>query len=906
MLKLFRLLSNLLRKSRVEHDLDEEISFYLETLTQEGVAAGMSEQEARRAARLELGGVDAVKEAVRDVRNGAALDRIWQDLRSAIRALRKKPGFTAAAVLVLALGIGANSAVFSLVVNVILLKPLSVSHPEELIGLYSRHTKHPDNYRLFSYPNYVDVRRAGAPIFSGLLAQGLEMVAVGNGDHTQRMFAGIVSSNYFSTLGVSLLRGRPFKAEEERTGLDLPVILTYPYWRKTGEDPQILGKRLTINGRLFTIIGITPKGFTGTMALFSPEIYVPLGAYSAVNNGSLLSARDNNALLLVGRLKRGITSRAANAKLAVIASQMDKVFPAENRNWTLILGPLSRLGIFDRPSDDRPLGVPAVLLTPLAAVVLLIASLNLANMMMAKGAARRKEIAIRLAIGSGRQRIVQQLVTEALVLAIIGGVAGLFIASWSTTLLVRSLAGIAPLELVYKAAPDVRVVVVTLACCVASTVVFGLFPAWRLSSPDVSLDLKQNSGEDSAGRKRRFFSQSNMFVIVQLSLSLMMLTAAGLFIHSAIRAANIDPGFSLDNQVLAEVDASLLNYDEARARQTYGALRQRLRQVSGIQSVAMAATVPFGNRRLAKSISPAHAVASREQPETIVRFNLVSDDYFRTLEIPQLLGRSFAPAESIPGSKSHVVILDQLAAEKLWPNENAMGKQIRLKEDSNGSQSLLCEVVGVVGNMRESIMGDKAEPHAYFPLGQEYQADMQIHVKFSGRGKKVESAMLRTIRHEIRTTDGRLPVLELKTMREHLESSLDIWVVRTGAHMLAIFGGLALLLAVTGLYSINAYTVARRTREIGIRMAIGADDSLALRMILGEGLRVTAVGLMFGLLMGIGIGRALAGYLYGVSDVDPAVLSAACILLAVVALFACYVPARRASRVDPMVALRYE
>jgi predicted permease len=849
------------------------------------------------------------------------MNHVWQDVRYGVRVLLSKPGFTAAAVLVLALGIGANSAVFSLI-NAFLLKPLQVEKPEDLAGLYSRDTKHPDVYRAFSYPNYVDIRD-DHQVFTSLAALNMAMVGIQEGETTRRSFAGVVSSNYFSMLGVTLLKGRPFLAEEEKPGGELTVIVTYPFWKKKGADPALVGKQVRINGRLFTVAGITPQGFTGTMALVSPEVFVPLGAYNVVMNDfeghvKPLAARDNNALILVGRLKPGVTLQGADAMLAVIASQMAKAYPAENKDQTLVARRPSRLSLSTNPTVDVGLQMPAIMLLSLASVVLLIASLNLANMMMAKGAARRKEIAIRLAIGGGRRRIVGQLVTEGMILAILGGCAGLFIASWSTTLLIGSLAGLAPVQIIFDSAPDARVLAVTLLFCVLSTLVFSLFPAWKLSKPDVWVDLKENTGEDTAGRSRRLFSRGNMLVMAQLSLSLMMLTAAGLFVHSAVRASGIQPGFALDNQVLAEVDASLINIDEAHGKQLYATLKDRLRQVPGVRSVAIAATVPFGMLQLGKNIRPADAAASKGHPALSARYNIVSEDYFQTLDIPLLRGRSFAASESTPGSKSSVAIIDKLAAEKLWPGGDAVGKHIRIDSGALGShaeasgsgeapkQATDLEIVGVVANIRENILGGKAEPHLYLPFGQEYQADVQLHLKVAAGGAEADSRMLDTIRREIRATDERLPLLSLKTMRGHLESGIDIWVVRTGAHVLEIFGSVALFLAVIGLYAVNAYTVALRTREIGIRMALGADASSTLAMILREGIKVTAVGAAVGLVLSIGLGQLLAGFLYDIRGFDPMVLGAAPVVLALVALVACYLPARRAARVDPMIALRYE
>jgi len=836
------------------------------------------------------------------------MNQIWQDVRYGIRMLLNKPGFTAAAVLVLALGIGANSAVFSLI-NAFLLKPLHVQKPEELAGLYSRDTKHPNTYRAFSYPNYVDIRD-GNQAFSSLTAFNMALVGVQEGDSTRRTFAGVISSNYFSTLGVTLAKGRAFLAQDETPGGELTAIVTYPFWEKKGADPQLVGKPVRINGRLFTIVGITPKGFSGTTALVSPEIFVPLNAYGMVMNdfeGHVrpLAARDNHTLMLVGRLKPGVTLKTADATLAVEASQMEKAY-AENKDQALVVRPLSRMSISTGPQDDHELRMPAVMLLSLAAVVLLIASLNLANMMMAKGTSRRKEIAIRLAIGGSRRRIVRQLVTEGLLLALLGGAAGLVVASWSTTLLIQSLSEMAPIDVIYDARPDVRVLGFTLLFCALSTVVFGLFPAWKLSKPDVWVDLKENLGEDVAGRKRRLFSRGNMLVMAQLSLSLMMLTAAGLFVHSAVRASNVQPGFSLENEVLAEMDASLINYDEEHGNQLYGTLKERLRQVPGVQSVAIAATVPFGMFSLGKSVTPSDVPASKEHPAVGARYNIVSEDYFQTLGIPMLRGRAFTSAECTAGSRNSVAILDKAAAEKLWPGGDALGKHIRMDDAKNHGPDL--EVVGVAGDVLENILGrgEGSAGHVYAPFGREYQANVNFHFKVAGGGPDAEKRMMETIRREILAVDERLPLLGLKTMRGNLESSFDLWVVRTGAHILEIFGSVALLLAVIGLYALNAYTVARRTREIGIRMALGADTASTLRMILGDALKVTMAGIGAGLLLAIGLGKVLAGVLYDIRSIDPLVIGGAPLVLALVALFACYVPARRAARVDPMIALRYE
>ena len=832
---------------------------------------------------------------------------LLQDVRYGVRTLIQRPGFTAVAILVLSLGIGANTAIFSLV-NAFLLKPLAIQQPEQLMGCYSRDTRKADTYRAFSYPNYVDLREKNT-VFTSVMAHNMAMVGIAEGDSTRRSFADVVSSNYFATLGVPLFRGRTFTADEERPDTNpLVTIVSYPYWKKTGSDPNLVGKAIRVNGRLFTVVGITPQGFSGTTALVSSELYMPIGAYRILANdfeghGRSLALRDHHSLIVVGRLRPGLTVKEADPQLAVVASQLEKAYPAENKEQTFIARPLSRMSVSTNPGNDGELRVPAILLLSMAAVVLLIASLNLANMMLARGAARRKEFAIRSALGGGRARIIRQLFTEGLILACLGGLAGLVVAWWSTSLLVASLSRMAPLDIVYSAGPDIRVLAFTMAFCFLSTVMFSLGPAWNLSKPDVVSDLKKASGDEAAGGTRRLFSRRNLLVMGQLSLSMMMLAAAGLFVRSAVQAANVAPGFSLENGVIAEVDAALAGYDEVHGRQVYGALLTRLRQLPGVESADLAITVPFGMTTFGKALKAADDAASKSV-ET--NWNIVSETYFQTLGIPIIRGRSFTAAETSPETHSRAIVIDKLAAERLWPKGDALGKHVKYESELPNHPAEEVEIVGIVANIQDHIIGRDMQPHAYVPFGQKYQSNVNVHLKLTPRDHAAQARLIETIRREFRAVDERLPVLSFKTMRDHLDSSFDLWIVRTGASMLAIFGAVAMMLAVVGLYGVKAYTVAQRTRELGIRMALGATSGDTLGLILREGVNVTLVGLGIGMLLAIALGRVLAGMLYEVRALDPWVFTIAPVTLAAVSLFACYLPARRASRVDPMVALRYE
>jgi predicted permease len=838
-----------------------------------------------------------------------------RDVRFGARMFRKNPWFMCAAVTVLALGIGANTAIFSLV-DALLLKPLVIRNPGELVGCYSRDTGKP-RYRGFSYPDYAELRENGGA-FSSLLAHNLAMVGLSEGDTTRRVFADIVSANYFTTFGVPLFQGRSFTPEEERPASAVPVVIvSYSYWKKTGADPQLLGKSVRINSRVYTVVGIAPEGFTGTTAMISPELYLPLGVYEmAINDfegvGRALAARSNHDLILVGRLRPGVSQKSADALLATAASQLARAYPEDDKDQTFLAQPLPRMGISTEPESDSELKIPAILLLAVAGVVLLIASLNVANMMLARGTTRGKEVAIRLAMGGSRADIVRQLLVEGFLLALAGGVAGLAVTYWSTGALVRSMARLAPIDLVYSAGPDTRVLFATIGFCVLSTILFGLGPAWSLSGSNLFAGLKIGDRADfQANRRRGIFARRNLLVMGQISLSLMLLSAAGLFIRSSVQAARVEPGFRVSGEMLAEVDTSLAGYDETRGRETYRTVVERLQAIPGVESVSLAATVPFGMISLGKTVqrsgdarSSATGSASAA-PEVACRYNIVTGDYFQTMGIPLQRGRAFTAADAA-GTKHSVAILDQAAAEKLWPGGDAVGKNVRLVSEGDMEPAVDAEVVGVVANMQESVIGTQRPPHIYVPFGQAYQSDMNIHLMTSAQDAQAEARLLETVRSEIRAVDPHIPVLALKTLRMHMDSSFDLWIVRTGARMFVIFGGVALLLAAIGLYGVRAYTVGMRTREIGIRMALGARASDALRMILREGMALFGIGAGVGLALSLPVGKVLSSLLYRVDSFDPVVLTLASALLAAVSFVACYIPARRAARLDPMVALRDE
>jgi len=829
------------------------------------------------------------------------MSSLLQDLRHSVRLLRRTPGFTVVAVLVLALGIGANTAVFS-IVNALLLKPMP-GRVGELVGVFNKDRTKPDSYRGFSYPAFVELRDHN-DVFDSLMAHTFSLVGIREGDTTRRTFAAVVSSNYFTTVGVSLTAGRAFSAEEERPGAAIPVaIVSDGVWRRAGGDPKYLGSTITVNAVTFTVIGIAPPGFTGTMAIASPDVWFPLGVYDAVvtdifkQQGGGIGDRKSDALVLAGRLKPGISIASAEPHLDQIAARLSEAYPATDRDRTFTLSALQRLGTSTSPKQRDPLAGVSGMLLLMSALVLVVACLNLANLMLARSAARRKEMAIRLALGGSRARIVRQLLTEGFVLSVAGGAAGLLLAWWTTSLLAGSMSSVFPASVVIDAAPDIRVFAAAGAFAVLSTICFALGPALAASHAELVPDLKADSRDGGARGASRLVS-GPVLVISQLAVSLALVAAGGLFVRGALNIATTDPGFSLDRQLIVGVDASMAGYDEARGRATYRAMLDRLRALPGIEQVSFASTVPFGDMTEGRDV---HAGDRKASPG----FVIVGADYFKTLGLTMLRGREFTRSEEDASPRAGTLaVLNEPLARKLFGDENPVGRQIQVGERERGTERTL-EIIGVAPGLRHEIFDVAPVPQIYVASGGPYRGSMNVHLRVSG-GAGSETAMLDPVRRELRQVDDRLPVVSMRTMSGHRDASILAWSVRVAAGLFSAFGGLALLLATIGVYGLKAYDVSRRTREIGIRMALGATGGDVERLVMREGLRTTIAGLVIGLLLAAGLGKIVSGILYRVSPFDPFVLTLAAVALSTAAMLACYLPARRATRVVPLEALRSE
>jgi predicted permease len=859
-----------------------------------------------------------------------------QDLKFALRQLLKSPGFTIAAVIVLALGIGANTAVFSLV-HTMFFAPPGYAKPQEVVQVFSQDKKNPKTYRGFSYPTYTDIRAQNS-VFSDVMAYNLAMIGLGQKGDTRRAFAAIVSSNYFSVLGVPLARGRAFLPEEEILRRNAPVaVVSYAYWQKHNLDPSVLGSELLVNGHPFTIVGIAPRGFTGTMQVFSAEVWLPMSNYERIandfeqENKTPFGERGGQQLIIVGRLKPGMTAASAKPALEGLAANLETAFPVEQKDQTFTTTPISRFSVSTSPSGEGGMATIAPMLLGMAVVVLLVACLNLANMLLARGTARRKEIAIRLALGGSRFRIVRQLLTEGFLLALLGGIGGLLLGLWSSSLLVASLGQMMPLDIVWSSGPNLAILAATFGFCVAGTLLFALGPALKLSRSAVVADLKEQAGEDVVRRRWKFLPR-NPLVVAQIAFSLALLTAAALFIRGAGKAASVDTGLAAGTTFLLETDASLAGYQPQRAQDLYRNLEERLASLPAVERVSVSATVPFGMLSLSRKVQRAGLQAAPDaKPATAAEglafsadWNSVGADYFATVGLPVLRGRAFNQAEATQSGGPMVAIIDEVLAKKLWPEGDALGQRIQYASDKaptaksggtgvganadlsgeTGKESI--EIIGIVPTTKQQLFEKDAPGQMYLPFARGFQSNVSFFIRFRSLAPGTEAGTADLLRRTIREVDPALPVLLLKSFAQHLDSNFQLWVVRAGAAMFSVFGGLALGLAVVGLYGVKAYSVARRTREIGIRMALGAQPGMVLRMIMREGSIMLFSGIFLGLLLAAATGKILSGMLYEVGALDPIAFTFAPLVLAVAALFATWLPARRATRISPMAALRTE
>ena len=883
---------------RADQELDDEIETHLRLLTERYVRQGMSEAEAARAARRQFGNATLLKEASREMRRIRLIDTLVQDVLFGARMLLKHKGFTAVAVLSLALGIGANTALFSLA-DAFLWRALPVVNNDSLFTLVRG-----DGLEWpCSYPDYVDYRDRNQS-FAGLVAFEPAIFAFGNGERSRVVTGELVTGNFFEVLGAPMSQGRAFLPEEDRTpGAHPVVVISHDFWvQEFGGDPQLVGKTIKLNNHSFTVIGVAAADFTDISNPLRADLWVPMMMQAAAkpNEQPGLSNRDLG-MFAFGRLKEGVSRAQAEAELETINRQLLQAYPAPSdgeaswRELPLSLWPAR--GTLSSGIRQRTKLV-IILVTFVTGIVLLIACANVANLLLARGADRYKEIAIRLAMGAGRLRLIRQLLTESLLLALLAAAAGSMLAFWINQLLMSVLPALPPpyvLNLDLRL--DARVFVFALLLSMLTIVFFGLGPAWAATRPEVVPALKEEPG--TSGR-RKSFSLRNLLVVTQVALSLALLICAGLFIRSLRNTQAIDPGFDTSNGLVMMLDLGMVGYDEERGLQFYRRLAERLATTPGVRSTTIADYFPLG---FAGGFGATISIEGQPppadgQPIFVARQN-IGLRYFETMGIPLLRGRDFTTQDT--ASSERVVIINETMARRHWPNlkdiGEVLGRHIRIGPDQNAPWSV---IVGVAGDCKVWWLREEKRAGMWAPIAQNYARSFQA----LARTKTEDGAAISSLRREVAALDPNLPIKFIVPLREHV--GIQLLLAKVSAGLLTALGGLGLLLAAIGLYGVMSYTVAQRTREIGIRMAFGAQTRDMLKMVIRQGMRLTLAGVAIGLAAAMALTRIIARLLYGVTATDPMTFVAVALFLMSVALLACYLPARRATKIDPMAALRHE
>lgn len=845
------------------------------------------------------------------------------DFRFAFRQLVKSPAFTLAAVLTLALAIGVNSAIFALVHRA-LLRP-TTSDPDRVTAIFTSRKGENAGYRQFSLQEMEAIRET-SEIFEQVAGLNFTLAGIGRDtENVRRSFVEAVSADFFNVFGTKIVQGRAFTAAECKPNADIPVVIITPELsRRLALGNAAVGSTIRLNGDAYTVIGIAPAGFSGGHAIFAPDAWLPLGVLQRVTstftdqNATDLSNPRSYTLNLVGRLAPGLTMESARARLSVLGERLNAMAPPESGpKRELKLYPPSRFNISTEPSEEGGVGKMAFLLLGLAGVVLLIASLNLANMLLARGAARNKEIALRLALGASRGRVIRQLISEGLLLALFGGVFGIVLSFWANSALLASLRTVFEgmgmgFSFVLDFSPDASVLAATLGFCLVATLLFSLGPALRLTRRDLTNDLKQAAGEFSAEHgAQRFFSLRNVLVMAQIALSLALVFCAALFFRGGSIAARLDPGFSTVGGIIAEADFSTIKVKSEEAAQRGIRVRDRVAALPGVESVALSTLVPYNNNtdsqrvmRAAESINVEPDPTKPQGSSGVI--HSITSGYFRAIGIALLEGRDFTAAETDRPGAPNVVIVDEKLAKRLFPDRSAVGEMIKpfaARPDGTRPEAL---IVGVVRNHRHETLGTETHAHIFYPLAQRPDASIYFHIKMGATAPEAVKSALPRLRRSLLEIDPDLPLMRLTTFQDIVDRNIGTWVVNVGATLFGTFGGVALLLAAIGVYGVHAYAVSRRTREIGIRMSLGATPSHIFKLVMGRGALQTGIALGLGLLLSLGLGQLLASILYRVSPWDPLALGGAIVTLSLAALIACFLPARRATRVNPSVALRGE
>jgi putative ABC transport system permease protein len=877
---LFFRLRSLFRRNAAETELDDELRFHFERQVQKYESSGLGREEALRRARLEFGGMDQVKEECREARGVHFMEELFQDVRYGLRMLRKSPGFTAVALLTLALGIGANTAIFSVVYGV-LLRPLPYQDSDRVIVLNETTPK--VGLVSVSYPNFLDWR-SWNHVFSRMTAVASVSYNLAGVNQPENISGEAVSPDFLSMLGVHPLLGRDFDPSEEKAGAAPVVLLSYQLWQShLGGDRDVLGRTINLNGRGFTIIGVLPADFR---SIDKTDVMIPMGVW-ATGRSSVSERGDRGDMSLIARLGPGVSLRQARAEMDAIAARLAAAYPIANAQFGATLRPIREVFV----GDIRP---AILILFGAVMFVLLIACANVANLFLMRGAARTREIALRIALGATRGRIIRQMLAESLVLAFFGGLLGVAVSIAG----MRAMARLIPMAMQAGAAVNLNgaVLLFAVAAVVLSSLMFGLVPALQLTKPEVQRDLKEGgrSVSASAGQNR----VRGLLAVGEIAVALILLVGAGLMVKSLYRLLAVDPGFKTDRVLTMEMALRTTQYSKDPAILNFWEqVLARVLVLPGVESAALGTVVPLTDSHSRSDITiegmPLPSPGNFPHPDE----HEVSPGYLKTLGVPLLRGREFTDADT--ENTPRVGMINAMIARQFFPNQDALGKRFMFGHPKADPPKWIT-IVGVTADTKLYGLANPARLEIYLPFRQAVSGDMNLVVKSAADPASLTSA----IRGAIASIDKDQPIFAIATMQQLVKDSVS--TRRVTLILLGIFSALALVLAAIGIYGVISYSVAQRTHEIGIRMALGADGGGVLRMILAQGAKIAGAGVLLGLAASLGLTRLMTKLLFSVSAADPLTFAAVAIVLVGVAMLACYIPARRALRVDPIIALRYE
>ena len=868
---------------RADQEFAHELQTHLDMLTDENVRRGMPPEEARRAARIQLGGVTQLKETNRELRGLPFIETFFQDARYALRMLRKNPGFTAVAVLTLALGIGANTAIFS-VVYAVLLKPLPYANPNQLVSAFAANTQEGVPEDGTSYPNFEEWR-AQNHVFSELATIDFHQLTLTGRGEPSEVDTSIVTPEHFAVLDVKPLQGRVFFPEDGKRGAPPVVIVSENLWRGTlGADPKILGSSIILDKRPFTVVGIMPASFRSPFINSKPEVWIPLVQDPLF--GSWMARRGGHWLAVFGRLKPGVSIAQAQAEMDAISARLATEYPAENKGWTVRLVPMQKEIVGD---------VRTALLVLLGAVglVLLIACANIANLLLTRATSRSKEIAVRVALGAGRSRIIRQLLSETAVLGLLGGIIGIILAYAG----VQVLSSLIPdnLPRLNAIRVDNFVLFFALVLSIVASVAFGLVPALFASKSNIQASLREGGGRSGeSGNRRR---ARNLLAASEIALAMVLLVAAGLLLRSFSKLTAVSPGFDAQRVVKAEISLPQFQYSTPQQWIAFSdELLARVQAQPGMKDTAVAIPLPIVNGKINLAFDIVGTPPASEGESRLADYASVSPEYLGVMGIPLLGGRFFTQQDIF--SASRISVISKTFAQRYFPNQDPIGKRLNFGFPPNGDVDR--EIVGIVGDVRDISLGEAPGPMMYVPYDQGPFWGANLVVKSTLSTDAVAAA----IRQEVQKIDKDLPITEVGKIPDFIDASVSQQRFRT--FLLGLFAAMALILAATGIFGVIAYSVACRTNEIGIRVALGASRSAILCMILRETLLLTFAGLLVGIPCALAASHLIGHLLFGVSANDPLTLATVAFILAAVATLAGYIPARRAMQVDPMLALRHE